>query len=1008
MAHIEVIKQMTNLEVHVFESVIKDGKRVAFIDGKWRTAPNGFFRNGNQIFIDINAGNKGEGAMLSTMGHEVAHYIRRWNAKGFKELADFLFKHYGHNGVSVDALIETQKDKIIKRYKFEGKVSVDFSTLCRKRLLQQTIQGKLQEALDRSLTKEEGIAIRDALMAIQEEGRQIEIACALCYVESARMKSHNQIKKFLNNREDVLKNFFASKSGGDIKSRIKQAEAEARERLGVGNTPLTRLPANAAKEIRDAKKEAKASYVPSSKEAELIEIAKGMTVNDFATPAGLENLAKNYPELFDAYASFIVNATHAKGIENDTWWRAGDSYARNKSGDINISDTLIDNMNRENGLRSQSWSDFQVIHLLDYIAATIELSTRNSKEQIYTKVPDFVDLMGLTNAMLNMSLIPTREFNGSLEYDAVEGMPYDMAIKLREAYPNTAGTICIGIDNEQIRMLLADIIIDYVIPYHRSGMSAHTRKAMHLPTWSEYEDYQSEKNLSRADEELIHEFNYLPDDKYKCGQNIYIQRLNVPDLWVSHMYDYMEEHVYTTDEDFIHALNEYGEVQLGYYAVSVLETQKVDLTEYATKQDLADGLREVSIADGLFTERLFNEAKTHTDEQVSAVKTSIAETANAIKGKVTSEIVRVSDVSPIEHTVKCKVRSRNLFNSLDDFTLANGTTKTYNGETLVINGYYASKFIKLEEKKTYTFSFQSERTGTYGGGVYIACWSSAQSKQIYSAASNRSAIVTFTVPEGMGRVQFTFYGGNSTSADTSATYTEIMLEEGSEATEYVPYVDATTATVTRYGKNLLDLSRATFTSATYNKDVNGITCKINNSYYSGVRVDYLNDFLLANKGKTLTFSIAEAIDDVLITLLIYGTRTSGKTNQEGSTTGEREISFAISDEFTAITGLEVRVNRKTEAFTDTTTVVRNMQVEVRDTASDFEVYKEATTHTPSADGTVEGIKSISPTMTLFTDTANVVVEIEYNQDINVLNKRLVEALDAIIAIQKTLIGGTSQ
>ena len=509
-------------------------------------------------------------------------------------------------------------------------------------------------------------------------------------------------------------------------------------------------------------------------------------------------------------------------------------------------------------------------------------------------------------------------------------------------------------------------------------------------------------------EELIHEFNYLPDDKYKCGQNIYIQRLNVPDLWVSHIYDYMEEHVYTTDEDFIHALNEYGEVQLGYYAVSVLETQKVDLTEYATKQDLADGLREVSIADGLFTERLFNEAKTHTDEQVSAVKTSIAETANAIKGKVTSEIVRVSDVSPIEHTVKCKVRSRNLFNSLDDFTLANGTTKTYNGETLVINGYYASKFIKLEEKKTYTFSFQSERTGTYGGGVYIACWSSAQSKQIYSAASNRSAIVTFTVPEGMGRVQFTFYGGNSTSADTSATYTEIMLEEGSEATEYVPYVDATTATVTRYGKNLLDLSRATFTSATYNKDVNGITCKINNSYYSGVRVDYLNDFLLANKGKTLTFSIAEAIDDVLITLLIYGTRTSGKTNQEGSTTGEREISFAISDEFTAITGLEVRVNRKTEAFTDTTTVVRNMQVEVRDTASDFEVYKEATTHTPSADGTVEGIKSISPTMTLFTDTANVVVEIEYNQDINVLNKRLVEALDAIIAIQKTLIGGTSQ
>lgn len=441
-------------------------------------------------------------------------------------------------------------------------------------------------------------------------------------------------------------------------------------------------------------------------------------------------------------------------------------------------------------------------------------------------------------------------------------------------------------------------------------------------------------------------------------------------------------------------------------AVSAIETQ---LTECATKQDLADGLREVSIADGLFSERLFNEAKTHTDEQVSAVKTSIAETANAIKGKISSEIVRVSDVSPIEHTVKCKVRSKNLFNILDNY---NGYGHTYADGTLSVLGQYTNKYILLEDGKTYTFSCQSTRTGSTGGGVFLRAYTEDKAAYVNlgSEINTLSPTLTATLPKGYPYLRITFYGYYATD-DTDigdATYTELMLEEGSVNTGYVPYVNSTNVTVSRFGKNLLDLSRATFTSAKYNKTVNGITCNINNSYYSGVRVDYLNDFLLANKGKTLTFSIADAIDDVLITLLIYGTRTSGKTNQEGSTTGEREISFAISDEFTAITGLEVRVNRKTEAFTDTTTVVRNMQVEVRDTASDFEVYKEATIHTPSADGTVEGIKSISPTMTLFTDTANVVVEIEYNQDINVLNKRLVEALDAIIAIQKTLIGGTSQ
>ena len=89
-------------------------------------------------------------------------------------------------------------------------------------------------------------------------------------------------------------------------------------------------------------------------------------------------------------------------------------------------------------------------------------------------------------------------------------------------------------------------------------------------------------------EELVYEFNSLPDDKYKVGQNIYIQRLNVPDLWVSRVYDYTDSCTYTTDEDFIYSLNEFGEVKIGYYALSALETQKVDLTEYAKKEEIGD------------------------------------------------------------------------------------------------------------------------------------------------------------------------------------------------------------------------------------------------------------------------------------------------------------------------------------------------------------------------------------------------------------------------------------
>ena len=380
------------------------------------------------------------------------------------------------------------------------KVSLDFSTLCRKRLLQQTIQATLQEALNKQLSTEEAIAIRDELIKIQEEGRQIEVACALCYVESARMKSPEQIKKFIENRENVIREFFANRSQGDIKEKIKNAELRARKKLakdypdgmpgknGVVLNPLeaklNQMSKSDADYIRDAKKKAKAKYELTEHEQAELNAALSMDITDFTSAKGLENLAKKHSDIFDAYTSYIRNATHSKGLENDVWWRAGDSDA--------ISDTLIEQMNAENGLRSQSWSDFQVIHLLDYIAATIELSTRKAKRQSYTKVPDYVKLLGNTGDMINMSVIPERVFSGKLGYDDVEGMAYKIACELRETYHETAGIICIGIDNDQIRLLLEDLTIDMVIPYHKSSMAKERIKLMHIPDWKDFEAYQNE------------------------------------------------------------------------------------------------------------------------------------------------------------------------------------------------------------------------------------------------------------------------------------------------------------------------------------------------------------------------------------------------------------------------------------------------------------------------------------------------------------------------------------
>ena len=116
MKAIEVINAISNLEIHVFESVEENGRRVYNLNGEKVNAPNGYFKDGNKIYIDINAGQHGEGLMLDTLGHEVTHYIRENDAKGFKAIADFLIEQYGKKGVNVEALLESQRKKIRNRY----------------------------------------------------------------------------------------------------------------------------------------------------------------------------------------------------------------------------------------------------------------------------------------------------------------------------------------------------------------------------------------------------------------------------------------------------------------------------------------------------------------------------------------------------------------------------------------------------------------------------------------------------------------------------------------------------------------------------------------------------------------------------------------------------------------------------------------------------------------------------------------------------------------------------
>lgn len=94
-----------------------------------------------------------------------------------------------------------------------------------------------------------------------------------------------------------------------------------------------------------------------------------------------------------------------------------------------------------------------------------------------------------------------------------------------------------------------------------------------------YADYSS----------MVMALNSASVDAYAVGQNIYIETLDVPDLWISGVSETSTPYTYTNDSVFNLRLKNSGSVKVGYYTLSALETQKVDLSVYPTTEQLTSG-----------------------------------------------------------------------------------------------------------------------------------------------------------------------------------------------------------------------------------------------------------------------------------------------------------------------------------------------------------------------------------------------------------------------------------
>lgn len=84
--------------------------------------------------------------------------------------------------------------------------------------------------------------------------------------------------------------------------------------------------------------------------------------------------------------------------------------------------------------------------------------------------------------------------------------------------------------------------------------------------------------------ELVRDLNSASSTDYVRAQHLLVRTLGVPDLWI---YDVSTEYLsyeYINDEAIAEAVKE-GTLQIGYYVLAALETQKVDLADYVKNTD---------------------------------------------------------------------------------------------------------------------------------------------------------------------------------------------------------------------------------------------------------------------------------------------------------------------------------------------------------------------------------------------------------------------------------------
>lgn len=200
-------------------------------------------------------------------------------------------------------------------------------------------------------------------------------------------------------------------------------------------------------------------------------------------------------------------------------------------------------------------------------------------------------------------------------------------------------------------------------------------------------------------------------------------------------------------------------------------------------------------ADGISTALAVGEGLQIKDEIIAPDYSNIA---NALKGNASGEVISLDDVSPLEHTLEVKARSKNII-PLPYYNESgyenNGITYTYgadgiiyaSGTSTAASRFYITPYASYLPISVGTYIISIAGTGIDGKNIQLIGNIYSQSKDEYlEIYYDRSRSLIRNIGNG-GKFRFYLYIPSGVTLENAEI--RVQFEKGTTPTEYAPYVD---------------------------------------------------------------------------------------------------------------------------------------------------------------------------------------------------------------------------